>query len=113
MPIEPHPGLRPFKPVDHGLFFGQERNLDELFQRLARNHFIAVLGESGCGKSSLVRAGLIPMLLPAHEGAIKSWRVVIAQPGMDPIGNLAESLQGLTKSSSSLALESTLRQDPM
>lgn len=115
MPIEPYPGLRPFKPEEHNLFFGQEHNLDDLFQRLARNHFIAVLGESGCGKSSLVRAGLIPMLLPMHERAIISWRVIITQPGNDPISNLAQSLQKLTNIPASLApnIKDILHKDPM
>jgi WD40 repeat protein/ABC-type sugar transport system ATPase subunit len=116
MPVDPYPGLRPFKPEEHTLFFGQERNLDELFQNLSRNHFIAVLGESGCGKSSLVRAGLIPMLVPMHEGAVKSWRVVVAQPGKNPISNLAQAMQDFAvppTSDDRANIEAMLREGPM
>ena len=114
MRIQPYPGLRPFKSAEHDLFFGQESNLDDLFQRLGKKHFIAVLGESGCGKSSLVRAGLIPMLVPMDEGALVSWRVIIAQPGMNPISNLAQELRALGHDPATAVtdIERDLRVDP-
>ena len=64
-PIElsnPFPGLRPFGPEENHLFFGRERIVDQLLTRLRRTRFLGVIGSSGCGKSSLVRAGLIPSL---------------------------------------------------
>jgi energy-coupling factor transporter ATP-binding protein EcfA2 len=89
----PFPGLRPFEPDEDYLFFGREKQLDELLRRLRGNRFLAILGTSGCGKSSLVRSGLIPSLYGgAMTRAGSSWRVAVQRPGEDPIGNLAAAL---------------------
>jgi tetratricopeptide (TPR) repeat protein len=89
----PFPGLRPFEPDEDHLFFGREEEVDELLRRLRTTRFLAVVGTSGCGKSSLVRSGLIPSL---HGGFMvkpgSNWRVAILRPGGDPIGNLAAAL---------------------
>ena len=58
----PFPGLRPFEPDEDHLFFGREAETDELVRRLRTRRFLSVIGTSGCGKSSLVRSGLIPSL---------------------------------------------------
>jgi energy-coupling factor transporter ATP-binding protein EcfA2 len=91
--VNPFPGLRPFEPDEDYLFFGRERQTDELLRRLRTTRFLSVLGRSGSGKSSLVRSGLIPSL---HGGAMtragSRWRVAIMRPGQDPIGNLAVAL---------------------
>lgn len=58
----PFPGLRPFEPDENHLFFGREGQTDELLRRLKRTRFLAIVGTSGSGKSSLVRAGLLPAL---------------------------------------------------
>jgi energy-coupling factor transporter ATP-binding protein EcfA2 len=91
--INPFPGLRPFEPDEDYLFFGRERQTDELLRRLRTTRFLSVLGRSGSGKSSLVRSGLIPSL---HGGAMtragSRWRVAIMRPGQDPMGNLAAAL---------------------
>lgn len=91
--LHPFPGLRPFEPDEDHLFFGRERQIDELLQRLRKTRVLAILGTSGCGKSSLVRSGLIPALYGgAMTRAGSSWRVAISRPGEDPIGNLATAL---------------------
>ena len=59
----PFPGLRPFQPDEDYLFFGREEQTIELLSRLADNRFVAVVGTSGSGKSSLVRCGLLSELL--------------------------------------------------
>jgi tetratricopeptide (TPR) repeat protein len=91
--FNPFPGLRPFEPDEDYLFFGREREIDELLRQLRYNRFLAVVGSSGCGKSSLVRSGLIPSL---HSGMMakagSSWRVSILRPSEDPIGHLAAAL---------------------
>jgi len=92
-PINPFPGLRPFEPDEDHLFFGRENEVDELLRRLRSNRFLSIVGTSGCGKSSLIRCGLIPSL---HGGSMakagSSWRVSIFRPGEDPIGHLATAL---------------------
>ena len=58
----PYPGLRPFNRDEDEIFFGREAQVNQLLDKLADTHFLAVLGTSGSGKSSLVRAGLLPAL---------------------------------------------------
>jgi WD40 repeat protein/energy-coupling factor transporter ATP-binding protein EcfA2 len=89
----PFPGLRPFEATETHLFFGRDGQSEELLRRLRRTRFLAVVGTSGSGKSSLVRAGLLPALkggLMASAGS--DWRIAILRPGNDPIGNLARAL---------------------
>ena len=58
----PYPGLRPFERTEAKLFFGRADQLNRMLARLEENRFLAVVGSSGSGKSSLVRAGLLPIL---------------------------------------------------
>ena len=89
----PFPGLRPFETDEYRLFFGREGQSDALLERLERSRFLAVVGTSGSGKSSLVRAGLLPALRGGMmAGAGAGWRVALARPGHDPLGNLARAL---------------------
>ena len=55
----PYPGLRPFERDESHLFFGRDDCVDAMIERLARTRFLAVLGSSGTGKSSLVKTGLL------------------------------------------------------
>ncbi|MCP3963390.1 MAG: hypothetical protein GY719_36590 [bacterium] len=89
----PFPGLRPFEPEEDHLFFGREKQIDELLAKLRSSRFLAVLGTSGSGKSSLVKSGLIPALYSGFMArAGSSWRVAMMRPGEDPVSNLASSL---------------------
>lgn len=94
IPIEnPFPGLRPFNSDESHLFFGRDGQSDELLERLGKNRFLAVVGTSGSGKSSLVRAGLLPTVHGGYvAGAGSHWRVAVLRPGDNPIKNLAEAL---------------------
>jgi len=93
MTRNPYPGLRSFEPGDSELFFGRETETDDLRRRLRSTRFLAVVGASGSGKSSLVRCGLIPSLHAGlMSGAGDAWRVAIFRPGDDPIGQLATAL---------------------
>jgi hypothetical protein len=88
-----YPGLRPFEVEDALLFFGREEQTDELLRHLEDTRFLAVVGLSGSGKSSLVRAGLLPALHRGHLSAAGSlWRVAVMRPGADPLGALAQVL---------------------
>src|SRR4029453_19174098 len=89
----PFPGLLPFETDEYRLFFGREGQSDALISKLERSHFLAVVGTSGSGKSSLVRAGLLPALRGGLMAAFGSgWRIAIMRPRSNPIGNLAAAL---------------------
>ncbi len=90
----PYVGLRPFGERDAVLFFGRDQHVRELLGKLeGQQRFIAVLGASGTGKSSLVRAGVVPALQRgALASAGHSWNVCIFKPGDAPLANLAHAL---------------------
>lgn len=89
----PFPGLRAFEEYEDILFFGREKQIDELLRKLRTTRFLAVIGSSGSGKSSLVKSGLIPALHSGFmAGTSSSWRICTFRPGHDPIGNLASAL---------------------
>ena len=89
----PYPGLRPFETSENFVFFGRDGQSDEVLSKLRAAKFVAVVGTSGSGKSSLVRAGLLPALLSGHmTSAGSNWRIAIFRPGNSPIKNLAEAL---------------------
>ncbi len=89
----PYPGLRPFETSESHLFFGRDQQVLDLCDRLSRHRFVAVLGLSGSGKSSLVRAGLIPAL---QRGRLlepgRTWRIAQIRPSGAPFANLAAAL---------------------
>lgn len=89
----PYPGLRPFRPDEAVVFFGRDEQVDQLLERLGRQRFLAVVGTSGCGKSSLVYAGLIPALRTGLMGSAGArWAVAEMRPGDRPLWRLAETL---------------------
>ena len=89
----PYPGLRSFRREESDLFFGREDCVNTMVDRLAANHFLAVLGSSGTGKSSLVKTGLLDALdLGMMSQAGSRWRVVLIRPGSAPFANLARGL---------------------
>lgn len=82
LPREPYPGLRPFLDFEAPLMFGRERQVREVVERLARTHFVAVLGGSGSGKSSLIQAGVVPELRSyGIPGAGDLWLTMVCTPG--------------------------------
>ena len=92
-PGNPFPGLRPFEQDESSLFFGRDEQCDDLLTRLARRRLLAVVGMSGSGKTSLVRAGLLPALDRGYApSAGSSWHLAIFRPGSDPVANLTRAL---------------------
>lgn len=92
-PRAPYPGLRAFRREETDLFFGREDCTNAMVDRLAATRFLAVLGSSGTGKSSLVRTGLLDALelgLMAKAGS--RWKIVDFRPGGRPLRNLARRL---------------------
>ncbi len=90
--ICPFKGLASFEPVDADYFFGRERLVAELVARLVGTGFLGIVGPSGSGKSSVLRAGLLPALaggvLPGSEG----WRRLLLRPGERPLDELRRVL---------------------
>jgi WD40 repeat protein len=81
----PYPGLAPFTQEAAPYFFGREAEVEAVWTKLARPRLLGIIGASGAGKSSFLRAGLLPPL-PA------SWRAAIATPGPRPFQALARAL---------------------
>lgn len=108
-PANPFVGLRPFERDEAMLFLGRRRQTLELLDRLHRGRFVAVTGRSGCGKSSLVRAGLIPKL---EAGMLVQdrdrWRIAVMTPGNRPRLALAEALAEATGGGDAAALEQAI-----
>lgn len=93
MTQNPYPGLKAFSPEMSKYFFGRDRQIYQLLRALRKQRFTAVLGSSGSGKSSLVMAGLIPVLNnPDYVKSERHWQHVIVRPEGDPVGNLAVGL---------------------
>lgn len=91
--INPFPGLRSFEVDEDIFFFGREKQVDELLTKLRSTRFLAVIGSSGSGKSSLIKSGLIPSLHSGFmSGAGSLWRICTFRPGDNPILNMAEGL---------------------
>lgn len=89
----PYPGLRPFETEEDDLFFGRDGQSEDILASLRRHRLVAVVGVSGSGKSSLIRAGLLSYLYGGFmSGASSHWRVAVMRPGGDPIHNLSEAL---------------------
>ncbi|MBC8876079.1 MAG: SpoIIE family protein phosphatase [Planctomycetes bacterium] len=101
----PYRGLRVFDAEHARFFFGRESQIDWMSEHLVEGfgthrdtRFLAVIGASGSGKSSLVRAGLIPALREGHTRNGKSvpgssdWPIVVLKPGLEPLKALADAL---------------------
>ena len=94
MITQPYIGLRYFREQDAELFYGRDEHVGELLGKLAGNRFVAVLGSSGSGKSSLVRAGLLPELRAGMiPKAGPQWKVVEFKPGRAPLRELGDALR--------------------
>jgi energy-coupling factor transporter ATP-binding protein EcfA2 len=91
----PYPGLRPFQPDESPIFFGRDEHVADMLTILENHRFLAVVGPSGSGKSSLVLAGLIPALARGDllTTTSKDWRFLLMRPGDAPYHNLANALQ--------------------
>jgi WD40 repeat protein/energy-coupling factor transporter ATP-binding protein EcfA2 len=92
LPAAPYPGLRPFEKHEWAIFFGRETMTQDVITRVVDKHLVAIHGDSGCGKSSLVRAGVLPVLEMDHARFGGSWKTVLMRPEDSPIRNLAIAL---------------------
>ncbi len=102
----PYRGLAAFESADAPLFFGRRREIRELVDRVRTEAFVVVGGDSGTGKSSLCRAGVMPWLAK-HAG----WSCVAVVPGHHPVRSLAAALAAWIGADET-ELASALRDDP-
>lgn len=112
----PYKGLQYFDMADADLFFGREKLVTELISHLRQNRFLAVVGASGSGKSSIIRAGLLPALQrggPLADGTLpptgcNRWPIYVLTPTARPLEALAASL---TRTVESVTATATLIDD--
>jgi energy-coupling factor transporter ATP-binding protein EcfA2 len=113
----PFKGLQYFDAADADLFFGRETLTARLVGHLRQSRFLAVIvGASGSGKSSVVRAGLVPARQrgePLADGTLppegsQNWRLHLITPSARPLESLAASL---TRDSESVTATATLMDD--
>jgi cellulose biosynthesis protein BcsQ len=109
----PFMGLNPFGEQDASLFFGRNQQVAQLVERARDDRFIALLGPSGSGKSSLVRAGLIPALRSGALPGSSHWRYLAMRPGPHPVDALAAVLGAASHAgfTDSLSLARALTRD--
>ena len=88
----PYRGLQLFDEEHAEFFFGRERDIQRLLEKLKASRFVAVLGASGSGKSSLTRAGLIPALKQGALPQSANWTICVITPGSQPLTTLAAHL---------------------
>jgi WD40 repeat protein/energy-coupling factor transporter ATP-binding protein EcfA2 len=87
--MNPFPGLRPFHEDESHLFFGRENHTKEILRKLNTYRFVSVVGNSGSGKSSLIKAGVLPQLVNQED---KLWEICHMRPGKDPVFELSKAL---------------------
>ncbi len=95
LPPAPYPGLRPFERDEWPIFFGRELVIDKVVEQLIVQQFVVVHGGSGCGKSSLIRAGVLPRLLQEHARSGARWKTGTMLPRNQPLRHFAEMLAEL------------------
>ncbi len=88
----PYKGLRAFEEADAAFFFGREALTQELVSRAGEARFLAVVGPSGSGKSSVVRAGLVPAIRSGALPGSERWLIAEMIPGAHPLEELEASL---------------------
>src|SRR5215468_12570019 len=89
----PYRGLLPYGETDAEVFYGRERLAAQLAARVTRGGLVVVTGASGAGKSSLLRAGLLPILARGQQiPGSGRWPRIVMTPAKDPLTELAARL---------------------
>ena len=104
----PYPGMTAFQESDADRFFGRGRDVAHMVARMADHPLVGVVAPSGVGKSSFVRAGVIPALRAAQGS--DEWEVFVTRPGRSPLASLAALLQPIAGDPQ--ALLARLRAEP-
>jgi serine/threonine protein kinase/formylglycine-generating enzyme required for sulfatase activity len=107
----PYRGLLAFEAEHRGLFFGRKSEVGTILERLRTDPFVLVVADSGIGKSSLCRAGVLPHVTDGALGGGRSWVVRAMVPGKKPLAALCNELAPLLNITEE-ALAAKLRTDP-
>jgi hypothetical protein len=106
--VNPYKGLAPFDEADARNFFGREELVDHMVRDLEDTRFLTVIGASGVGKSSVVRAGVIPALRRGGIPGSERWHCVVMSPVNQPVRALFESLAAVTSGTASVLSDETV-----
>lgn len=113
--ICPYRGLQAFQEEHADIFFGRSALIQWLVEGLRASRFLAVIGPSGSGKSSVVRAGLVPALRGGALPGSAAWTIITMKPGVHPLEELAARFAALPSAvdrvGAMLQLQDNLRQD--
>ncbi len=99
--LNPFPGIRSYSVNESSYFYGRKKQVAILKEMLATHNFVIVSGASGCGKSSLINAGIIPEMNSAEE-----WITILFKPGNDPLNELVNAF--ISKSTKSFSDKETV-----
>jgi hypothetical protein len=107
----PYQGLARFDEAQAPFFFGREADTQHLVEHLRTQQFLAVVGPSGSGKSSIIRAGVLPQLRQGTLPGSAGWTYLVCTPGAHPIDALAVALAGVTQQENLTSLRDHLAAD--
>ena len=108
----PYRGLQVFHEEHAKWFFGRTAEIQRILEKLKTSRFLAIIGPSGSGKSSLARAGLLPRI---REGALPNsdtWPISVLSPGGNPLASLSALLLHLNSTKGMTATVDALSKDP-
>lgn len=111
----PFKGLEAFQQTDSAFFFGRDSLIEKSLERLQqtrKTRFLAIVGASGSGKSSLVRAGILPAIRAGKLPNSETWRIAIFTPGDRPITALAQRLSPFIEGRDASELDHILHHQP-
>ena len=91
-PGSPYRGLAPFEAEHREFFFGRNADIQAVLERLRRQPLLLVAGDSGAGKSSLCRAGILPRVSQGALDEFRAFSTLTLEPGRRPITALAAAL---------------------
>ena len=103
--MDPWRGLQPYHEAHRALFFGRDRESAEVLSLLEDQGVVVVCGASGSGKSSLVRAGVVPALRQRAEQEDLTFSAVILRPGQHPVDALRTALRSVDLSSATASAQ--------
>ena len=104
--MNPYKGLRPFEEADSTDFFGRNTLIENIVNHIRENRFLAVVGPSGSGKSSTIKAGVIPTIRRSKESPWDKTFIISLTPGNNPLINLESALLSIATITQGLDLDS-------